>query len=299
MGSVLAIDIGGTTVRGVEADATGLNGEPWEYSTETFDSAAGLAERLQGRYEEIDAIGVAAAGVVDRETGEIVENANWAGWDLDPLAETFDAPVVLENDADASALGLLEYRDLETGTSLAYITISTGIGGGVVADDRLVPGVEAGFIDLNWDGSVTHADTENPWEGYASGACFPDRVSEWLADEHRETVLTGEEDIREFFEVVYTGDRVAREYYTRLKRINAAGIGTLTDLFSLDLVVIGGGVALNHPRLVQYGDDPYTVQPVELDEYTVQPTPAVELTTFGDDLELYGAAAAALRKGVV
>ena len=177
MASVLAIDIGGSTIRGVRADESGLQGEPWTDTTEAVDSAAALVDRLDGAYDDIDAIGVAAAAVVDRET-----------------------------------------------------------------------------------------------------------------------TLTGTEDAKAFFEAVYAGDHVAREYYTRLKRINAAGIGTLSDLFSADVVKVGGGVALNHPDFVDYADDPHTLEPVDLGSYCLTSAPDVELTDFGVDLELYGAAAAAIER---
>jgi glucokinase len=293
MPTVLAIDIGGTKIRGTTADASGLLGEPWRYSTERIDSAEELVERLDYGDDDIDAIGVAAAAVVNRETNELLNAANWAGWDLTPLGEAFGVPLAVENDADASALGLKRYGDVAADADLAYVTISTGIGAGILRNGELVPGVEAGFVNVNWDGEIRHSGVNDPWEGYASGSRFPYRIREWLADEGRETVLTGEEDAKAFFEAVYAGDRVAREYYTRIKRINAAGIGTLTDLFSTDTMKIGGGVALNHPNLVEYGTDPHTVEPVALNRYCMMSPPELSLNPFGVDIELYGAAAAA------
>jgi len=296
MGSVLAIDIGGTSIRGVKADASGLQGEPWAFSTETVESAQALADRIGDRYTDIDAIGVAAAAVIDRETNELLNVANWAGWDLSPLADAFSAPLAVENDADASALGLKTYGDVAPDADLAYLTLSTGIGAGILRNGELIPGAEAGFVNVNWDGKIQHSGVNDPWEGYASGSLFPNRVQEWLAEEKRDTRLTGNEDARAFFEAVRAGDHVARDYYTRLKRINAAGIGTITDLFSTDRVKVGGGVALNNPELIDYQDDPYTLEAVELDAYCMTGTPEIELTSFGVDLELYGAAAAALER---
>ncbi|MDS0223480.1 ROK family protein [Haloarcula sp. S1AR25-5A] len=294
MGSVLAIDIGGTTIRGVKADASGLQGDPWTFTTNTVESANALVERISDRYSDIDAIGVAAAAVVNRETNELRNVANWAGWDLTPLADSFSVPLAVENDADASALGLKMYGDVAPDANLAYLTLSTGIGAGILRNGELIPGAEAGFVNVNWDGKIQHSGVNDPWEGYASGSLFPNRVQEWLADEERDTQLTGNEDARAFFEAVRSGDHVARDYYTRLKRINAAGIGTITDLFSTDRVKVGGGVALNNPALIDYQNDPYTLEPVDLDAYCMTATPEIELTSFGVDLELYGAAAAAI-----
>lgn len=296
MPTVLAIDIGGTKIRGVTADESGLRGEPWRYSTDRVDSATDLLDRLDHGDDDIEAIGVAAAAVVNRETNELLNAPNWAGWDLTPLGEAFSVPLVVENDADASALGLKTYGDVGPDADLAYLTISTGIGAGVLRDGQLVPGVEAGFVNVNWDGEIQHSGVNDPWEGYASGSRFPDRIREWLADEQRETVLTGGEDARTFFEAVYAGDRVARDYYTRIKRINAAGIGTLTDLFSTDTIKVGGGVALNHSTLVEYGGDPHTTESVTLNRYCMMSPPEISLCPLGVDVELYGAAAAALER---
>lgn len=296
MARVLAIDIGGTTIRVVRADESGLDGDPWTISTQAIDTADDLAKRIESECNgEIDAIGVAAAGVVDREAAELVNVANYPEWNLTSLAETFGAPLALENDADAGALGVKRYADgVDEDADLAYLTISTGIGAGVLRDGRLVPGVEAGFANVNWDGDVTHSDVDNPWDGYASGGQFPIRLREWLADDPRETVLTGGEDPEEFFAAVYQGDEVAREYYTRLKRINAAGIGTITDLFAIDRITVGGGVALNNPELLDYDNDPYALEQIDLESHCVTSSPIIELTEYGDDIELYGAAAAAL-----
>lgn len=296
MGSVLAIDIGGTTVRGVTADGSGLQSEPWTFTTDTVTSAQDLVDRIGDRYDDIDAIGVAAAGVVDRESNELLSATNWSGWDLDPLADAFGAPLAVENDADASALGLKTYGDVAPDADLAYLTFSTGIGAGILRKGDLVPGTEAGFVNVNWDGKIQHSGVNDPWEGYASGSLFPDRVREWLQSDDRDTQLTGDEDARAFFEAVRAGDHVARDYYTRLKRINAAGIGTIADLFSTDRVKIGGSVALKNPDLVNYQSDPYTLEAVDLDEYCLTATPEVEVTSFGVDLELYGAAAAAVNR---
>lgn len=292
---LLAIDIGGTTIRCARATRSGLEEEPQEFDAETVGSADALAERLADSYDGIDAIGVAVAGVVDRESNTVLEAANWSNWDLEPLAEFFGAPLTVENDADASAVGLLEYSNISEESNFAYITISTGIGGGVIQQGQLVPGVEAGFMNVKWDGQVEHADVSNPWEGYASGSCFPVRLQEWLETETESTTLSGGEDMEAFFEAVYRGDGVAREYYTELKRINAAGFGSLTNVFGLDRIVLGGSVALNHPTLGDYDEDPHTTQEVDLSDYTITAPPEIELTDFGDNLELYGAAAAAAR----
>lgn len=296
---VLAVDIGGSTIRGVTADRSDFIGEPWEISTTTVDNAAGLADRIRDNCDDaVDAIGVAAAGVVDRDANELEEVANYPEWDLTPIAERLEAPLALENDADAGALGLKQYEDgVAADADLAYLTISTGIGAGILRDGRLIPGVEAGFATVKWDGTVTHSEVENPWDGYASGKRFPERVREWLTDESRETVLTGSESPAEFFEAVYEGDETAREFYTRLKRVNAAGIGTLTDLFSLDRIVYGGGVALNHRDLLDYdGGDEYATERIDLADHCVTSPPTIEPTEHGDDIELYGAAAAALER---
>jgi glucokinase len=316
MTRVLAVDVGATEIRGVLADESGLREAPWVFPTAVVADGADATERGEALAERIrqelsapiDAVGVAAAGVFDRDARELVETANWAGAALGPLETGLGVPLGFENDADASVRAIQRYgrgdgdgadnAGIDGRENLAYLCIGTGIGVGVVHEGRLIRGVEAGFANVNWDGDVTHFGVTNPWEGYASGARLADRVREWVEADDRETALTGREDAEAFFEAVYDGDPVAHDYYTRLKRINAAGIGTVANVFSLDTVVVDGGVAGNHPRLVDYEDDPYATEEISLDDYCVSTPPIVErradLASFDDELELYGAAASAL-----
>jgi len=296
MTRVAAVDVGGTWIRGATADASGLLGEPWRRPTRDLDSPEDLADLLAAEFDRpVDAVGVAVAGILRDDRTAIDAASNWDGdgWDLRPLGERLDAPLAAENDGDASALGLRARGDVGDDENGAYLTISTGIGLGVLHRGRLIRGAEGGFVNLGWDGSVVHDGVRNPWEGYAAGDRIPERVAEWLEAESRATRLTGEFDAEAFFDAVYDGDPVARDYYTRLKRVNAAGIGTVTDLFALDRVVVGGGVAANNPDLFAYGDDPNAVERVALDDYCVTGAPAVSTASPDANLELRGAAAAA------
>lgn len=296
---VLAVDVGGTTIRAVEADETGLRGDVRTVATDEFERPGEVAAWLAEHYSGVEAVGVVSAGDVDRDAAVVERVANWSGWSLDPIADELGCPLVLENDADGSAIGLRRFGAVDAPRDFVYLTLSSGIGAGVVRDGRLVPGVEAGFVTLDWDGEVEHFGVRGPWEGYASGGCFPDRVAEWLAEERRETALEDVETAKEVIAAADDGDEVAREYYTRLKRANAAGIGTLTNLFAPDLVVVGGSVATHNPALLEfdddpYGDDPRATEPVALAEYTFRSLPEIEVVGARDDLELKGAAAVAL-----
>ncbi|WP_121820386.1 ROK family protein [Halostella salina] len=296
MTRVAAVDVGGTWIRGVAADATGLLGEPWRRPTDDVGSPAELADLLATEFDRpVDAVGVAVAGILRDDRTVIDAASNWDGdgWDLRPVADRLDAPLAAENDGDASALGLRARGDVGDDENGAYLTISTGIGLGVLHRGRLIRGAEGGFVNLGWDGHVVHDGVRNPWEGYAAGDRIPERVAEWLSTEDRDTALTGEEDAAAFFRAVDDGDPVARDYYTRLKRINAAGIGTVTDLFALDRVVVGGGVAANHPEFLTYDDDVHAVERVDLDDYCVTGAPEVTVASQDASLELHGAAEAA------
>ncbi|WP_135821448.1 ROK family protein [Halostella litorea] len=293
---VAAVDVGGTWVRGAYADESGLRGEPWRSPTADVGSPAALADLLAAEFDgPVDAVGVAVAGILgdDRTTVDAASNWDGDGWDLRPIAERLDAPLAAENDGDASALGLLARGDVGADENAAYLTISTGIGLGVLHRGRLIRGAEGGFVNLGWDGDVVHDGVRNPWEGYAAGDRIPERIAEWLDGEDRETILTGDGDAEAFFAAVDDGDPVARDYYARLKRINAAGIGTVTDLFALDVVVAGGGVAANQSELLAYDDDPRLADPVALDDYCVTGAPRVETASPDANLELRGAAEAA------
>ncbi len=178
MPRVLGIDIGGTKV------ALAIGGEdgriearfrrPLEPTGDAARDLARLAEDAQrllsglgADASAVDAIGVSAPGPLDPERGLVLGPPNLPGWEraavVESLAAALGRPVFLENDANAAALAEWRFGAGRGLSHLVYLTMSTGVGAGIIAGGRLHRGMAASA------GEVGHAPVEFPGEACACG----------------------------------------------------------------------------------------------------------------------------------
>jgi glucokinase len=169
---VLGIDLGGTKLALALGDAQGRVTARLRRPTEPSGDATAdiarivadarrlLAEAGMGPADLV-AVGVSAPGPVDPVRGEIVQPPNLPGWGRVPLREqlgsALGAPVRIENDANAAALAEWRLGAGQGYEDLVYLTMSTGVGGGLVLGGRLHPGRlgnagEIGHLPVEWDG---------------------------------------------------------------------------------------------------------------------------------------------------
>jgi len=251
---------------------------------------------------EIAGVGIAAFGPLDADSGIIAETPNLDADLADvPLRETVAAhfadetPVVLLNDAVAGAVA--EHRDGDD-ANVVYLTLSSGIGAGVVVDDTVLHGrdgnaAEVGHFVLDPDsdrrcgcGKTGH------WEGFASGENIPAYALELREEEVIETALpTTREALTASAIFDAAGDDpLATAVVDRVGRWNALGVVNLVHAFAPDRVAVGGGVALNNPEAV--------LDPIRecVGDYLMVDAPEIHLTEFGDDVVVTGAVLAAIRE---
>ncbi len=198
-------------------------------------------------------IGVGCTGPVDPLAGTIGDVALLPGWQgvnlVGELARTFAVPVAMENDADAVALGEAAWGAGQGTRSLMYVTISTGIGAGLVLDGQLYRGVdgahpEIGHHVVDPSGPACYCGAHGCWESLASGPA----MARWLRDNAPQGTLAGEADARSICVAAEQGEphamaAVAREgYYLGL------GLANLVTLFTPEMIVLGGGL-MGHRHL--------------------------------------------------
>jgi glucokinase len=191
---VLALDVGGTKLAAgvVAADGTVVSFR--QLPTEVHQGPDKVVERLVelGRRVLADAggavtsVGIGCGGPFNPATGTILGPPGLPGWDAVPLrsmvAGAFGLPAVLENDGTAAALG--EYRWGGWGVgNLVYLTVSTGLGGGVVLDGRLRRGAagqggELGHVVVDWQGRQCGCGQRGCAEAYVSGTAIAARAAE-------------------------------------------------------------------------------------------------------------------------
>jgi glucokinase len=216
-------------------------------------AASGLAEG------DVLGIGIGCGGPLDPIAGIIQEPPNLPGWVDVPIVARFEAAfahrAVVENDASAAALGEATFGAGRGRAIVIYLTVSTGIGGGIVIDGRLFRGAggnagEVGHQSLRYDpdGWPCICGRRGCLEAFASGTNIARRAREAVgAGESSllvelaggrveavtaETVVAG----------VRAGDSTAVRVWEETLDVLTAGVANLLNIFNPDIVILGGGV---------------------------------------------------------
>lgn len=182
---IIAVDTGGTKTLVSSFGADGVPGDMYRFATPKGEEAyiAQLLETLYDHYDipTVDGLVIAVPGTVVNNVAVWCENLGWQGFDVaEALSYALKCPVWLENDANLA--GLAEAKSLPTPAPLSlYITVSTGIGSGFVADGQIVPGLgksEIGHTMVEYDGLL------RTWESFASGRAITETYGTYARDIH-------------------------------------------------------------------------------------------------------------------
>jgi glucokinase len=285
---VLAVDVGGTTIKAEVTSADGVVVARARRQTPRGDQARDAVSRL-GRELIADvpvtSAGVVIPGIVDAVTGTGVYSAN-VGWqDLPfagPLAEAWQVPVAVGH--DVLAAGLAEHA-LGAGRGvrdLAFVAIGTGISAALIVGGRPLAGNgtgqpgELGHVVVRSGGPACGCGNRGCLEAVASAAAIA-RAYEKATGERPGGALS-------VFGAVASGDRAARAVIDEAASALADGLAMLATLMAPERIVLGGGLAEAGPALV----DPVTVALAE--RVRVQPVPGLVTARFGARAGLVGAA---------
>jgi glucokinase len=261
---IAAIDIGGTKIALGLAEADGRPLPFRRFPTRVEEGPRRILERAFGELERMAAeagarvagVGVGCGGPLDRRRGLILSPPNLPGWDEFPVVrlaeERFGVPVLLDNDANAAALGEHAYGAGRGMEHLVYMTISTGIGGGLIVHGRLVHGVgdgagEVGHMVVAPGGPPCGCGARGCLEALCSGTSIARRAVERLAADARPSVLraggAGGVTARAVAEAARAGDPVAAEVWDETVKYLALGIGNVIAALAPEAVILGGGVS--------------------------------------------------------
>lgn len=260
----------------------------------------GIAEVGQ---REMAGIGMALASPVNPETGTMYSPPNNPGLDgvsLKMLWEKkVDCPVVVGNDATLAALGEYRYGAGVGAHTLVYLTISTGIGGGVVVDGLPLMGAhgmaaELGHMKVQRNGPICQCRHEGCLESLASGTA--------LAEQARKLVGEGGVSIlgdmvawdldrilgETVFEAAKRGDAMSRGILLDVAQALGLGLVNVLHIFDPDIIVLGGGVSANwdylRPAVQEFID-------ANAMDHVLKMGFRLEASLLGDDIGLLGAAA--------
>ena len=243
-----AVDIGGTKIAVGLVDSTGqiISHQDMPTSAELGPQNASirianiLKGFLKGKNKNLVGIGIGSTGPVYPMTGEIGKLDFLLGWEgfniVQALSSAFDIPVALENDADAAALGEVQWGAGKGASRFLYVTVSTGIGAGFVIDGKLYRGVdgshpEMGHHIIDPSGPLCSCGGNGCWESLASGPA----MVQWMDDP---AFITAEA----ICAAAEKGHIRAREVVRREGQLLGIGMANLVNLFVPDVIALGGGV---------------------------------------------------------
>jgi len=255
-----AVDIGGTKIAVGMVNDSGQVLSRKETPTDAESYANGLAaiasmlrETARTAGVEFAGIGIGSTGPVDPFSGKFGEVDFLPGWrGQNPgtdLAHIFNVRVALENDADAAALAEAGWGAGRNKSRLVYVTVGTGIGGGIVFDGRLYRGVEGSHPELGHQvidpsGPLCSCGYRGCWESLAAG---PAMVA-WLeanapADYAHRKQLTA----KRICQLAQEDDTLARQAVDREAYYMGLGLANLINLFAPDVIVLSGSVMKSAP----------------------------------------------------
>lgn len=211
-----------------------------------------LIAELWPNGDEVLSINIAVPGPVNPYTGIIAYAPNIKGWNDFPLRkilqERFPVKVNLANDANVAALGEWKYGSAKGHKDLVYLTISTGIGGGVIMDDRLVVGAsgmaaELGHMTIDPNGPPCGCGHRGHLESFSSGTGIAAYYNRERAAGRACSILAGHKTTsKEISAAAEKGDELAVEAFLIAAKYLGIGISNYLHIFNPSIVVLGGGV---------------------------------------------------------
>ncbi len=310
---VVGVDLGGTNVRAGVATMSGTMIAHVRHATPANDGPGPVVSAIANAVRDVlrqtgtsltqlKGIGIGAPGPSDMGTGVVFAPPNLAGWINVPLGQMLRqelaVPVLVGNDANLAALGELRYGAGRGVDDLVYLTVSTGIGGGIIIDGRLLTGVsgtagEVGHMTIDLHGprckcgnwgclEVIAAGPAVAREGAAAAEANPTGALARAAGGVPAHVTTSM-----VVAAAQAGDAEARAIFQRAARAIGVGCVNLIHIFNPRRIIIGGGVSQAGDMLFE------VVRQVIQDQAMVIPREACTVVPaeLGDDAGLYGAIA--------
>ncbi|MBV9689361.1 MAG: ROK family protein [Ktedonobacteraceae bacterium] len=293
---VVGVDIGGTQVRVAVLQGatllsrvdllTGENAIPERLISCIYNAVRKALDEASTRLDQIIGIGIGSPGPLDSHTGIVFDPPNMPGWHNVPLRDIFkehyDLPVFVENDTNAAALGEYLFGAGRGSRSMVYLTISTGIGGGVIINGKILGGIsgtaaELGHITIDRHGDRCNCGNIGCLESIASGTAIARRANEamagdidfrnWMSERLPHNIAVSElatlpvnkdesgqknlVDARLVAEAAAKGVPLACEIIHDAAEAIGIGLTNIIHIFNPELIILGGGVTQIGPLLIE------------------------------------------------
>lgn len=261
---VLAIDFGGTNIKGALIDEHGFVHESRSVSTASGSGPVGICEDIAKLCRElakacsdehtIVGVGVGVPGAIDAARGIVLRCTNLPGWtDFDIVGELkslLELPVFIENDANAAVLAEAWVGGAKGAKNVVCLTLGTGVGSGVLVNGQLMSGVgqasELGHMIIREGGRLCGCGAHGCFEAYASASSIAAIAKEALlygGPLVKNSVLYGTEPTCEaVFKAADSGDPLAIRLVADASRYLAAGIASIVNIFHPESIILTGGM---------------------------------------------------------
>jgi glucokinase len=292
---------GGSLAARVRAPVTpGMGRE--DILRDMLSALRGLISGAGARSGDVLGIGVGVPGAFDSGAGEILYTPNLplGGTNLArELARDFAAPVLLENDANCAALGELRAPGRSAVTDMVFVTVGTGIGGGIIVNGSIYSGAgsaagEIGHMVIVHGGRQCTCGRRGCWERYASASALAGEAAGMASGGDGGTILRlcggdiSAVTAKTPFDAAKLGDAPSKRLIDEYISYLACGMANLVNIFQPQLLCIGGGVSRE--------PDEWLLAPLRdimrQETYSRGGAPtSVEKSYFTDDAGIIGAAA--------
>ena len=309
---LLGIDIGGTQIRTAlinfkgDLEARNAMRTPAEEGPDAvIRSILQMADSaLESTAGKVIGIGLGVPGPVDPVTGTIYNPPNLPGWGtrsiLEPIKDRFSIPVFVGNDANVAALGEQRFGAGKGVEDLLYVTVSTGIGGGIISGGKLLTGwrglaAEIGHQTIIDDGPLCGCGQPGHLEALASGPAIAQMVKDEIRNGNTSQVEEAVSNIEsitaaDVAEAALKGDDVSIAAYEKAGEYIGIGLANLIHILEPQKILIGGGVTNAGELLFKPVRETINSRVMS----AIYREIVIERASLEDDVGLFGAAAVAL-----
>jgi glucokinase len=308
MSHTIAVDIGGTQIRVAVYEPDSI--KPIAHQrTRSLAKEPGVYDRLAQAIESVwpkgavAGIGIASPGPLDPYTGTILATPNIPEWQNFPLtsklSEHFSVPAYLDNDANMAGLAEWQFGAGKGHQDVVYLTISTGIGGGVITGGCLLQGfrgmgAELGHLTIDPNGPICGCGQRGHIESFSSGPSIARYVMEQIKAGQKTSLHTHSHlTAAQIAEAAREGDSLAISAFERAGYYLGMAVANYLAVFDPSILIFGGGVS-------QVGDLLFKPFEASLRKHTFHPHYldglVITKAALGDDAGLLGALALARMK---
>ncbi len=245
--------------------------------------------------DDVHSIGIGIPGVQDPRTGRVPFCTN-LGWHDVPVIELMqkiiDKPIFIDNDATVAALAESVAGVASTVKDSIFLTLGTGVGGGVILNGKVYSGThgvgsELGHMMVVAGGEECTCGNRGCWERYASATALI-RMGHEKAKLHPESILAGKETLnaKDVMDAAKAGDAAGLEAFDEYTTYLAIGMVNIINFIDPEIIAIGGGVSAAGEFLLK----PIREKVAKMVFYKAMPYARIELATLGNDAGIIGAA---------